>query len=122
MGVGLVGTPIWRTRTSARTSDQTALSLPFDGSRARLDSTRPSWTGSHNGGIRRGPIVGSHPVQARRVVQSWRNSDIRPAMDKSELFLIVVDDDRKQFTVKGPLADDWHRTPQLWLHSKKAVR
>jgi hypothetical protein len=27
-------------------------------------------------------------------------------MDKSELFLIVVDEDRKRFTVEGPLADD----------------
>ena len=27
-------------------------------------------------------------------------------MDPSEFFLIVVDEDRKQFTVEGPLTDD----------------
>ena len=27
-------------------------------------------------------------------------------MDKSEFFLIVIDEDRKQFTVEGPLTDD----------------
>jgi hypothetical protein len=27
-------------------------------------------------------------------------------MEKSEFFLIVIDNDRKQFTVEGPLVDD----------------
>jgi hypothetical protein len=31
---------------------------------------------------------------------------MRDRMDKSEYFLIVIDEDRKQFTVEGPLADD----------------
>ena|SRR5262245_292079 len=36
----------------------------------------------------------------------WRNGNDRLLMKESELFLIVVDEDRKQFSVEGPLADD----------------
>ena len=36
----------------------------------------------------------------------WRNGNDRVLMKESELFLIVVDEDRKQFSVEGPLADD----------------
>src|SRR5262245_17854612 len=41
-----------------------------------------------------------------RAVATWRNCKHWLLMNKSELFLIVVDEDRKQFTVEGPLADD----------------
>jgi hypothetical protein len=43
-------------------------------------------------------------VTERRVRVFWGNG--KEAMSKPESFLVVVDDDRKQFTVEGPLTDE----------------
>ena len=43
-------------------------------------------------------------------------------MDKSEFFLIVIDEDRKLFTVEGPLIDDQPFKSAMRRPNTKAVR
>jgi hypothetical protein len=48
----------------------------------------------------------------------------RLLMGKSEFFLIVIDEDRKQFTVEGPVADDrpWSTAIAAAQHEGRRIR
>jgi hypothetical protein len=45
-------------------------------------------------------------------------------MNKSEFFLIVIDEDRKRFTVEGPMADDqpWNSAVSAAQHDGRRIR